>query len=137
MGNISLIGVVLAAISAMVVGSIWYSPSVLLKPWMKMTGTSDADMKKNFGAAMILMFLAALLTAYVLAHFMLYSAAYTGTNGVPNGLTTAFWAWLGLSLTTVVTGGAMESRDPRVMYITAGNRLATLLVMGIIIGLFT
>jgi len=134
--SISVISVLLAAVSAMVVGSFWYSPKAFLPMWQKMTGTSDSDMKKNFGSAMALMFIAALLTAYVLAHFMIYSGAYTGTQGISNGLMTAFWAWLGISLTTVITSTALESRDKMVMVITAGNRLVTLLVMGLILGLF-
>jgi hypothetical protein len=136
MDSISAIGVLLAAVSAMVVGSIYYSPATFLKPWQKMTGTTDADMKKNFGPAMILMFVAALLTAYILAHFMLYAERYTGTTGIMGGLSTAFWVWLGFSLTTIITSGALETRDRMVMVITAGNRLVTLLVMGIILGLF-
>jgi Protein of unknown function (DUF1761) len=134
--TISLVGVVLAAASAFVIGGLWYSPSLFLKPWMKMTGTTDADMKNGFPAAMGMMLVAALLTAYVLAHFMVYANASTGTTGITNGLETAFWAWLGLSLTTVVTSGALEPRNRMVMVITAGNRLVTLLAMGLILGAF-
>ena len=101
-----------------------------------MTGTSDADMKKNFAKAMVMMGVAALLTSYVLARFMLYSQQANGTSGIINGLETAFWAWLGFCLTTVVTSSALESRNPQVMLITAGNRLVTLLVMGLILGAF-
>lgn len=67
---------------------------------------------------------------------MVYSAFATGTTGVMNGLETAFWAWLGISLTTTIIGGAMETRDAKVMYIAAGNRLITLLAMGAVLGLF-
>lgn len=91
--TISLGGVVIAAASAMVVGSIWYSPSTFLKPWLKITGTSDADMKKNFPTAMGYMVIAALLTAYILDHFIIYSAQATGATGISAGLQVAFWAW--------------------------------------------
>jgi Protein of unknown function (DUF1761) len=134
--SISIIGVVLAAASSFVIGSIWYSPSVLLKPWMKMTGTTDADMKKSFGSSMAVIGVASLITAYVLAHFISYSSDVTGTTGVMAGLETALWAGLGLAVTSIITAGAMEPRDKMVMVITSGNRLVTLLVMGAILGAF-
>jgi hypothetical protein len=134
--HVSIIGVLLAAVSAFVIGGLWYSPTFFLKPWMKMVGSSQAEMQKKFGSAMGLMVIGALLTAYILAHFMVYAEAYTGTSGISAGLQVAFWAWLGLALPTVVAGGALEPRNPMLMVIYAGNRLVTLLVMGIVLGLF-
>ncbi len=134
--DISIVGVVLAAVSAMIVGSIWYSPGTFLPSWMKMVGANDEHMKKTFPKAMGLLIVAALLTAYVLAHFMVYTAAATGITGVMGGLETAFWIWLGIALTTVVAGSALDPRDSKLMYLYAGNRLVTLLVMGLILGLF-
>ena len=136
MPSIPVIGVVLAAASAFVIGGLWYSPSLFLTPWLKMTGTTDRQMKERFGGAMGLMAVAALLTAYALAHFILYSEQVTGTYGVLGGVQTALWAWVGVSLTTVITSSALEARDPKLMLITAGNRLATLLMMGVILGAF-
>ena len=129
-------GVILATLSSFLIGSIWYSPTTFLKPWQKMTGTSDADMKKNFGSSMVWIGVSSLITAYVLAHFIRYTEHVTYATGVTAGVQTALWIWLGIGLTTIVTAGAMESRDKMVMAITAGNRLVTLLVMGIIIGAF-
>jgi len=134
--SIPIWGVLFAALSAFLIGGVWYSPTMFLNSWMKMTGTKDADMKKNFPVAMALMAVGALLTAYILAHFIAYTEQSTGTVGVAAGLQTAFWAWLGLSLTTVVAEGALENRSRMVMVINAGNRLVTLLVMGLILGLF-
>ena len=130
--SISALGVILAAVSAFPIGSLWYSPTFFLKPWMKMTGTSDADMKKNFPKAMGMMLVAAVLAAYVLAYFM----DATGKLGISGGLEIALWSWVGISVTTIITSAAFESRDSKVMVITAGNRLVTLLVMGLILGLF-
>lgn len=134
--EISWIGVLLAAVSAMVVGGIWYSPTGFLKPWMKMTGTTDADMKRNFPIAMPVLFVVALLTAYIMAHVMTYASPMTGLTGISNGLSTAFWMWLGFGLTTVIAGGIFEPRDRMVMVIAAANRLVTYLLMGLILGLF-
>ena len=134
--SISIVGVLLAATSAFVVGGIWYSPSVFLKPWMKLVGADDTHMKKMFGSSMAYIAVASLLTAYILSHFVNYSAQATGASSVTAGLETAFWIWLGISATTIVANGALDTRKPMLMVIQAGNRLVTLLLMGLIIGLF-
>ena len=134
--SISYVGVLLATVSAFVVGSVYYSPSVFLKQWQKIVGADDAHMKKVFGSSMGYIAVASILTAYILAHFMVYAGNATGTTGVMGGLETAFWLWLGISLTTIVANGAMDPRPAKLMWIQAGNRLVTLLVMGAIIGLF-
>jgi hypothetical protein len=134
--SIPFFGVLLAAASAFAVGGLWYSPTLFLKPWQKMVGSTDSDMKKRFPTAMGLMAIGALLSAYILAHFILYSERVTGAVGVSAGLQTGFWAWVGLALPSVIAGGALEPRDPMVMVIYAGNRLVTLLLMGLILGAF-
>ena len=134
--SIPWLGVVLAALSAFPIGSFWYSPAGFLTPWMKMVGSNNDEMKKRFGPAMGVIAVASLLTAYVLAHFIRYSQVATGTTGIASGLETALWSWLGISLTTVLASGIFEPRSSWVMVITAGNRLVTLLVMGLILGAF-
>jgi len=136
MESISWVGVIIATLSSFVVGSIWYMPSTFMPAWQKLTGTSDAETKKNFPMAMAWIGVSSLITAYILAHFMVYTQSATGTAGVTNGIQTALWAWLGLCATTAVSAGAMESRGVNYYLITVGNRLVTLLVMGIILGLF-
>ncbi len=133
--SISLIGVILAAASSFIVGTIWYGPATFLGPWKKMTGVTDEDMKKNFPRAMAYIAVASLLTAYILAHFMLYSEKFSGVSGV-GAVANRF---LGLARFCGYHNrgnGALETRNPVLMVIYAGNRLVTLLVMGLILGLF-
>lgn len=134
--SISLAGVLLATVSAFVVGYFWYSPAFFLKQWQKITGADDASMKKKFGSSMGWIAVASLLTAYIMAHFISYTTQVTGVSGVAGGLETAFWLWLGISATTIIANGALDPRDSKLMAIQAGNRLVTLLLMGLIIGLF-
>ena len=78
----SILGVVLAAVSAFVIGGLWYSPTLFLTPWMKMTGVTEAQMKTRFGSGMAATAVASLLTAYILAHFIAYTAQATGVSGI-------------------------------------------------------
>jgi hypothetical protein len=99
-----------------------------------MVGADDAHMKTRFGSSMMYIAVASLLTAYVLAVFTNYEIMATGDSNVVGGLMTAFWLWLGIAMTTVVANGALDTRDAKLMVIQSGNRLVTLLLMGLIIG---
>ena|SRR5665213_979968 len=134
--HIAVIGVLLAALSAILIGMIWYSQPVFGKVWMKMIGTKDKEMKARMGMATVVLIIVALITAYVLAYFIVYTHSYTGGGWIAAGAETALWAWLGLAVTTIVAHGVFDPRDRMVMYINIGNRLVTLLAMGLIIGAF-
>jgi hypothetical protein len=119
----------------MVVGTFWYSPWLFGQQWQKMIGLSDAAMKKSTPAALAWLIPTSFLTAYVLAHFIIAAHGYYHGTWMNDSLQTATWAWCGFALTAVLAHGVFEPRDRMVMAINAGNRLATLLVMGLILGL--
>jgi len=129
-------GVILAAASAMVIGMLWYSPNVFGKQWMKIIGLNDKEMKKRTSSAMLMLILAALITAYALSLFIVYFHSYDGGSWLVAGIDTSILAWAGISATTILAHGAFEPRDKKLMYINMGNRLVTLFVMGLIIGAF-
>ena len=72
--EVNYLAVLLAAISSMVVGSLWYMPAGFGKAWMKLTGVKP-DRSKMTGGKMAWMygsvFVCSLLTAYILAHVTL------------------------------------------------------------------
>lgn len=134
MVNISVWGVILAALSAMVIGMIWYNDALFGKQTTKILGVSQKEMKKKMPMALIVLFIVALITAYVLAHFIIYVHRGTNNGWVEAGFKTSLWAWLGLSLTTLLAHGPFDPRNKKLLLINAGNRLATLVAMGLILG---
>ena len=132
--HVSFWGVVLAALSAMIIGTIWYSSALFGKSWKKILGVGDDEMKKRMGSAMVILVIVSLLTAYVLAHFIVYTHSFMGGSWITAGVETALWAWLGFALTAVLAHGAFDPRDKQLLYINSGNRLVTLLAMGLILG---
>jgi hypothetical protein len=131
--HVSVIGVILAAASAMVVGTLWYSPVVFGRQWMRAIGLSDKEMGKRANVAMPIMVIISLLTAYVLSLFTIYFHSAVGGSWWEAGINVSLLVWLGFALTTIVAHGVFEPRDKKVVYINAGNRLVTLFVMGLII----
>lgn len=132
--SVDFAAVVLAAIASFVIGMLWYSPMLFGKMWMKemgMTGKSMKSKKSGMTEKFAIAFLGSLVMAYVLAHFVSYA-----TGGYPtlmDGVATAFWAWLGF-VATVSAGMVLWGGKSLKLYaLTAGNDLASMLAMGIII----
>lgn len=98
--------VVVAAVSTMIVGSIWYAPPVLGTTWMAIIGKSQEDLKKGRGRALSLAFISSLVLAYVLVHFVGYAQATT----IQDGIVTGVWVWLGFVVTTMAIDNMFAGR---------------------------
>ncbi len=132
--QVNMWAVLLATVSSMVVGSIWYAKPVFGTTWGKLVKLSDKQMQQGAGRAMMQAVVAGFLTAYVLAHVTYLANRFYGGSFMNDALITAFWMWLGFSATTIVTHNAFEQKPPKLTVLAVGNQLVTLLVMGLIIG---
>jgi len=103
---------------------------------MKAAGVTDADMKKKMPMAMGWLIIVSLITAYVLALFIKYFQAYHGGSWYKAGVLTALLAWAGLAGTALAAHIPFEKRPKSIFWINLGNRLVTLVVMGVIIAAF-
>lgn len=129
---VNYLAVLLAAISNMVIGSLWYSPILFLKPWMKASGVKMGG--KNPMPSYIIAFIVALIVAYVFHHFIWLTAKGMGTDiTISSAMTTAFWGWLGFVATTAVGTSIWEGKPWSYWLITAGYWLVSLLAMATII----
>ncbi len=129
--------VLAAAVASIVLGFTWYGP-LFGKPWMAHMGftkeSMEAAKKKGMTLNYVLMSLGSLVMAYVLAHNLVFAAAYTETAGVSAGLMAGFWAWLGF-IAPVVMGDQLWGGKKWGLYpINAGYYLVSLLLMGAILG---
>jgi hypothetical protein len=85
-----------------------------------------------------LVFLASLLSAYVLAHFTFLSFEfYKGEYSFfQTALITSIWAWLAFTAARLLTHDLFEGRRKKLTILNASHELLTFVVMGLIIGLF-
>lgn len=127
-------GVILATLSTMVVGSIWYTPKVFGNKWMKLVGKSEKDLGKNGMWPMVVTLIVSFISAYVLAHVSFLSNQYFHNSFMQDTLTTAFWLWLGFVAARMVTHDAFEGRPWQLSLMNLGHELVTVLVMGLFIG---
>jgi hypothetical protein len=133
--QVNALGVLLAAASSMVVGSIWYARPVFGNTWMELAKVKMNKNQNNLTMLMGVTFLLSLLTAYILAHVSYLSYKFFGDSFLQDSLSTAFWLWLGLTASRIVTHDLFEGRRKKLTLLTISNEFVTLLVMGLVIGL--
>mgnify|MGYP001103519770 CR=1 FL=1 len=132
--DVNWLAVVLATASSMVVGSIWYAPSVFGNAWMKL---AKVDRKKAEARGMTPIWITlavSFVTAYVLAHVAYIANAFFDNSFLRDSLNTAFWLWLGLTAARFITHDAFEGRPAKLTIMNIGHELVTLLVMALVIG---
>ena len=132
--QVNMVAVLLAGIASMAIGAAYYADAVLGKQWRQLSGVDVKRFEKESTKLLPWVFLASLLTAYVMAHVMYMSHAFYGYSWLATGITTAIWLWLGISATTLVVHNTMELRPFKLTLIAIGNRLVTLLAVGLILG---
>lgn len=141
MNSINWLAILVAAISAFVVGGIWYSPIMFSKAWMKDNKLSEETVKagnkaKIFGWALVMTLIAAANLGMFLADS---PAECTGncahktdlTWGATAGFLAGIWVFC-----FVAIHGLFEFRSWRLIFINGGYALAALTIMGAIIGIW-
>lgn len=128
--------VVLAAVSSMVVGSIWYMPAMFGKAWMQL---SKAKMNRKESAGKMAwmygsVFVASLFTAYILAHVSYLANQFFHNSFFQDAMGTAFWLWLGFTAARIYVHDTFEGRRKKLTLLNAAHELVTVLVMAAIIG---
>lgn len=134
--DVSVWGWVLGGLSAMVVGFLWYSPWLFGPSWNKSTGISEKEMAKGRAKIVPVLLVVSLLSAYVLSLLTVYFQRYTGKGNIMSGVDTALLGFVGLAGTALLAHGLWEPKARNALFINLGNRLVTLVVMGLIIGAF-
>ena len=138
MHHLNWLAVLVAAVSTMVVGFLWYSPILFAKPWMREMGYDPDDkakvqeMQKSAGPAYFGSMIAGLITAFTLALFL--DAIHA--QDLHAGLAVSFHAWLGFVATVQLTGALFTKQSMKLFGINTGYQLVCFLVMGTILTLW-
>jgi hypothetical protein len=136
--EINYLAVLLAALSSMVVGSLWYMPATFGNTWQRLSKVKMVDRSKMAPGQMIWIygsvFVASLVTAYVLAHVTFLANKFFGNSFMSDALQTAFWLWLGFTAARLYVHDTFEMRRKKLTLLNAAHELVTVLVMALIIG---
>ena len=126
--------VLVAALAYMGVGMLWYGP-LFGSMWKKLMGFTDKDLKKmklTPGQAMFMGLLTALISAYVLAHFV----DYLGAVDFATAFHAAFWIWLGFFGTFQMGAFLWEGKPFKLYVLNTTASLVSLIIMAWILAVW-
>ncbi|MDP9903322.1 MULTISPECIES: DUF1761 domain-containing protein [Arthrobacter] len=130
--HLNWLAILLAFVSSMVIGFVWYMPAVLGRRWMQAIGKTEEDLKKIDGGAgiWIPLMVAAALTSILLAVLI-------GKLGVQGSLHAGFFA-LVIAVVFRVGGHVIHNgfagRPSAVTLIDSGHDIVAMTAAGAIIG---
>jgi hypothetical protein len=136
--GVNLLAVLVAAIAAMVVGFLWYSPLLFAKPWMVLMGYDPNDkagleqMRKSAGKSYGISFLASLLSAFVLGKIIVITTVDSALYGMKIG----FAIWLGFVATVQLTEVLFAKKPAKLFLINTGYQMVCYLAMGAILAVW-
>lgn len=131
-GNVSGLAVLACAVASMVIGFIWYSRPLFEGAWLAGIGKTREQVAAGSSSRFVIALVAAVLEAYILAALL----NITGGPSLSTGVLLAVVLWASFVAATTAASYAFAGRGLRVWMIESGNHLVTLLVMGVILGLW-
>jgi hypothetical protein len=124
--DVNFVPIIISAIVFMIVGTLWYGP-FWGKKWMTLVNLTQAskdipttDPRRSMPFVMLLTFISALITSFVLA--VLLKSLLITTIGP--ALTLAFFVWLGFVAMTFSHRVLFERSSPLLYVINASQYLA-------------
>jgi hypothetical protein len=141
MSSINWLAVLVAGISAFVLGGVWYSPMLFGNAWMKENKFTEEQLKssnktKIFGWAFVI----SLIMAANLAMFLADTPAECTGNcaqktditwGTIAGFLAGIWGFSAIAIAAL-----FEQKTARYIFINGGYALMALTLMGAIIGVW-
>jgi hypothetical protein len=131
--HINFWAVLVSAILAMAIEWAWYSPKAFGKFRDKMLKQEDEEgedvivpKKKEYDANYIISFVLIIISAYILSYVEFYADAATFYDG----MSAAFYIWLGFVATTTLYGVIWEKRPIQLFLIENTYRLISFVLMG-------
>jgi hypothetical protein len=134
--EINYFAVILATLSTMVVGSIWYTPKVFGNYWMRAANITPSGKVSDAVRPIIVTVIVSFITAWVLAGAAYISWDFYGGSFFVNALVTALILWAGFTAARFITHDAFDGRPTGLTVLNVAHELVTIVIMAIIIGVW-
>lgn len=134
--EINYIAVVLATLSSMVVGTIWYSPRVFGNYWMKAAGITPTGNAADALRPILVTVVVSFITAWVLAGAAFIAFDFYGGSFFWNTLFTSIILWAGFTAARFITHDQFDGRPNGLTVLNISHEFVTLVIMAIIIGVW-
>ena len=134
--EINIWAVLVATLSTMVVGSVWYTPKVFGNYWMRTAKVSPSGEAKDAVRPVLITLAVSFVSALVLAGSVAIAQEFYGGSFLANSVITAVILWAGFTAARFITHDAFEGRPAGLTALNCAHELVTYLVMALVIGLF-
>jgi hypothetical protein len=134
--EINYIAVILATLSSMIVGSIWYTPKVFGNYWMRVADVTPSGKASDAVRPIIITVIVSFVTAWVLAGAAYISWDFYGGSFLVNTLVTALILWAGFTAARFITHDAFDGRPTGLTVLNVAHELVTIVIMAVIIGVW-
>lgn len=127
--KVNIWAVILAGVAYLIIGSLWYSPLLFGKQWIKLNGFTDEDFKGSKPMWVILLgaFLSAAISSFVIS--MILGPNSNAPFGAIVGACIALF-WITMSKVPCVL---FENQPVKLFLLHAGFDLVTYMAMGTIV----
>jgi hypothetical protein len=131
-GPVNWLAIAVSVIANFVIGGLWYSPSLFVRPWLKMSGVN----KQVFDAGLPKALLGDLLSAIAMSVVLNQVLRWSGAIGLGSGILVSVVVWVGFVASVLLAQVTYEHRPFAFFAISAGYRFATLMAMGVILSIW-
>jgi hypothetical protein len=128
--------VLVATLSTMVVGSVWYAPKVFGTRWAKLAGVPMDGTGKDAVGPIAVTVVVSFVTAWVLAGAITIAWHFYGGSYLVSAIVTAILLWAGLTAARLITHDAFEGRPSGLTVLNIAHELVTLVIMAAILGVW-
>jgi hypothetical protein len=141
MPQVNYLAVVVSGVVIFVLGGLWYSPVLFARPWTRLMGKTEEEMKAYMASPkakseMPLLYGAALVTALVTAWVMAIVVNHFGNPSALRGAEVGTLCWLGFAATTSFAT-ALFSMQPKALWvINSAYNLVSFILAGVILAIW-
>ncbi|MCK3768828.1 DUF1761 domain-containing protein [Microbacterium aerolatum] len=128
--------VLLAMLSSIVVGSIWYTPKVFGTRWARLANVDMTGSARSAVWPIVTTVLVSFITAWVLAGASAIAWHFYEGSFFVGTIVTAVLLWAGFTAARFITHDGFEGRPTALTTMNIGHELVTLVVMAVIIGVW-
>jgi hypothetical protein len=134
--DINYWAVILATLSTMIVGAIWYTPKVFGTYWMKASGVTPSGNSRDAVLPIVTTVIVSFVTAWVLAGATFIAWKFYAGGFFGNALVTGIVLWAGFTAARFITHDAFDRRPNGLTVLNIAHELVTVIVMSVIIGVW-
>ncbi|WP_319558886.1 DUF1761 domain-containing protein [Marispirochaeta sp.] len=130
--EINLLGILLAVLYNLIIGSLWYSPMMFGNKWTLLVGRREDDLQGGMTPGIML---GAIVVALIEALGFSLLKNFTGIDGLFGGLFLGLFVWLVFLVPPLFNSVLYEKKPRELFFITAGVNMVTFAGMAVIIGI--